>query len=279
MFDKVMLAMDMSERTDDLLGAFYSLCPDTETEVYLLHVAAREEDQDINSSYYKKTFSQLQGYEKDLHKAGYDNVSIIWEYNPVPLNGILSASVERDVDLLCLVSHGKGLFESAFRGSMTFDVARSSLVPVLIVKEEHARENYLERILVPTDFSRKSLVGLSVLRNMHDHVGEILFVHVLERFRSEDELRVKRETAQNMLQEMVEEMKTFGIPARYIIDQGIASKEVCRLAETEKCTLICTGKTGAGLVKGLLMGSTAQNITLNTPCSLLIMPGRGEDEE
>ena len=61
MFDKVMLAMDMSERTDDLLGAFYSLCPDTETEVYLLHVATREEDQDINSSYYKKTFSQLQG--------------------------------------------------------------------------------------------------------------------------------------------------------------------------------------------------------------------------
>ena len=44
MFDKVMLAMDMSERTDELLPAFYSLCPDTETEVYLLHVAEKEQD-------------------------------------------------------------------------------------------------------------------------------------------------------------------------------------------------------------------------------------------
>jgi nucleotide-binding universal stress UspA family protein len=277
MFDKVMLAMDMSERTDDLLTAFYSLCPNTDTEVFLLHVAENEEEQGMDSAYYKRTFSQLDGYVSDLNKAGYDQVSIVWRYNPEPLNGIMGAAVGKNVDLLCLVSHGKGRLESTFGGSTTFDVARSSLVPLLIVKEAHARDNYLQRILVPTDFSKKSLDGLKVIRALHDHVGEVVFVHVLERFRSEDELRVKTEAAQNMLQEMVDEMAPFGIKSRFLIEQGMASKEICRLAEVEKCTLICTSKTGAGLVKGLLMGSTTQNVVLQTPCSLLIMPGQEEE--
>lgn len=279
MFDKVMLAMDMSERTDELLPAFYSLCPDTETEVYLLHVAEKEQDEGQESSYYKRTYSQLQGYEKDLHKAGYDHVTLVWEYNDEPLEGIINAVAENAIDLLYMVSHGKGLLQSAIMGSTTFDVARSAEVPVFIVKEDHARDNYLERILVPTDFSRKSLIGLNILRDLREHVGEIVFVHVLERYRSENELRAKTEAAQNLLQEMVEEMKSFHIPSRYIIEHGAASKEVCHLAEAEKCTLICTAKTGAGLVKGLLMGSTAQNITLNSPCSLLIMPGEDDEED
>ena len=128
-----------------------------------------------------------------------------------------------------------------------------------------------------SNFSKKSLNGLKVIRALHDHVGEVVFVHVLERFRSEDELRVKTEAAQNMLQEMVDELAPFGIRARFLIEQGMASKVICRLAEVEKCTLICTSKTGAGLVKGLLMGSTTQNVVLHTTCSLLIMPGQEEE--
>jgi nucleotide-binding universal stress UspA family protein len=277
MFDRVMLAMDMSERTDELLPAFYSLCPNLETEVFLLHVAENEKEAGPDSGYYKKTYSQLQSYANDLHKAGYDNVQLVWEYNEEILNGILKAVDKNKIDLLFLVSHGKGALESAFMGSTTFDVARSTTIPAIIVKDEKPLENYLARILVPTDFSRKSLVGLNVLRGMREHLGEIIFVHSIERWRGETQLRTRTEAAQNMLQEMVDEMKNFGISARYILKHGPASKAICHLATVEKCTLICTSKTGAGLVKGLIMGSTAQNVTLYSPCSILIMPGYEED--
>jgi nucleotide-binding universal stress UspA family protein len=271
--------MDMSERTDELLPAFYSLCPNLETEVFLLHVAENEKDAGPNGGYYKKTYSQLQSYANDLHKAGYDHVQIVWEYNEEILDGILKGVDENKIDLLFLVSHGKGALESAFMGSTTFDVARSTNIPAVIVKDEKPLENYLARILVPTDFSRKSLVGLNVLRGMREHLGEIIFVHSIERWRGETQLRTKTEAARNMLQEMVDEMKNFGIPARYILKHGPASKAICHLATTEKCSLICTSKTGAGLVKGLIMGSTAQNVTLYSPCSILIMPGYEEDAD
>ena len=277
MFEKVMLAMDMSERTGSLLPAFYSLCPDTDTEIFLLHVVENRDDQDHNSSYYKKTQSRLVGFVHDLQKAGYDKVHIAWTYNDEPMDGILTASQEQKADLVIMVSHGKGKLERALRGSTTFDVARASEIPVLIVKEEAPREDYLARVLLPTDFSRASLAGLNLVRNLREHVGEIIFLHVVERWRSEKEYRSKLEAARNLLQEMVDEMKTFGISARYVIEDGAASKEVCHLAEREKCTLVCVAKTGMGLVKRLIIGSTASNIVMDTDCSVLLLPGREEE--
>ena len=269
--------MDMSEPTEQLLTAFYSLCPGLETQIYLLHVVEDAEEASPESGYFKKTYSQLQGYEKDLHKAGYDNVKIIWSQNEV-LDGIATAVTEYDINLLMLVSHGKGLFKSTLMGSTTFDVARATEVPTVIVKGE-PREDYLDRILVPTDFSKKSLLSLNVIRSLREHVGEVVFIHVIERWRSEEKLREKTEVAKAMLQELVDEMRSFDIQARYIIEEGPASKAICHLARVERCSLIFTAKTGAGLVQGLLMGSTAQNITLNSDCSLFIMPEEIYEDE
>ena len=277
MFSRVMLAMDMSEPTEQLLTAFYSLCPGLETQIYLLHVVEDAEEASPESGYFKKTYSQLQGYEKDLHKAGYDNVKIIWSQNEV-LDGIATAVTEYDINLLMLVSHGKGLFKSTLMGSTTFDVARATEVPTVIVKGE-LREDYLDRILVPTDFSKKSLLSLNVIRSLREHVGEVVFIHVIERWRSEEKLREKTEVAKAMLQELVDEVRSFDIQARYIIEEGPASKAICHLARVERCSLIFTAKTGAGLVQGLLMGSTAQNITLNSDCSLFIMPEEIYEDE
>ena len=121
----------------------------------------------------------------------------------------------------------------------------------------------LHRILVPTDFSLKSLSALDVIRMLREHINEVVFVHVVERSRSQTDLDDKMRTAGLRLQELVDEMKIFGIKATYHVRKGAASKEILRLAEKEDVSLIVMAKTGAGLVKGLVMGSTAQNVTLN----------------
>ena len=66
--------------------------------------------------------------------------------------------------------------------------------------------------------------------------------------------------------------KLFGIKASYLVDKGAASKKICRWAEEENVSMIAMTKTGAGLVKGLVMGATAQNVTLNSERSLLLLP-------
>ena len=279
MFSRVMLALDLSELTSRMLDVFYSVCLDPGTEVYLLHVVKRTENFAQTTSYYKKTYSRLRGLAQDIRNAGYDNVEILWEGNQDVLDGIQKAVDQYDINLLLMASHGKGVWASTFRGSSTFNVVRAIDIPTLVVKGDYKCSDYLQRILLPTDFSRKSLIALNFIRNLRENVGEVIFVHVIEGVRGDEELRENKEMAEDMLQELCNEMQDFGIQSRYVIaDGGAASKEVCKLAEEENCSLVITGKTGAGPIKGLLMGSTAQNILLNANRTLWVMPDEESDE-
>jgi len=278
MFSQVMLALDLSELTSRMLDVLYSVCLDPETEVYLLHVVRKAEDAAETSSYYKKTYSRLKGLAQDIRNAGYDNVKVLWETDEDILNGIRKAADQYNVNLMIMASHGKGVWASTFRGSSTFNAVRAIEIPTLIVKGDYKCDDYLNRILLPTDFSRKSLIALNYIRNLREHVGEVLFVHVIEGVRGDEELTESKEMAEDMLVELCNEMQNFGINSRYVIaDGGAASKEICKLAEEENCSLIISGRTGAGPIKGLLMGSTAQNILLNASRTLWVMPD--EDSE
>ena len=277
MFSRVMLALDLSELTSRMLDVFYSICLSPETEVHLLHVVKKPEDYAKTSPYYKKTYSRLNGLAQDIKNAGYDKVEILWESNPDVLNGIQKAVDQYDINLLIMASHGKGLWASTFRGSSTFNAVRAIDIPTLVVKGDYKCSDYLQRILLPTDFSRKSLIALNFIRNLRENVGEVIFVHVIEGVRGDDELLENKEMAEDML--LCNEMQNFGIKSRYVIaDGGAASKEICKLAEEENCSLVITGKTGAGPIKGLLMGSTAQNILLNSGRTLWVMPDEESDE-
>ena len=279
MFSRVMLALDLSELTSRMLDVFYSVCLDPGTEVYLLHVVRKSENFAQTTPYYKKTYSRLKGLAQDIKNAGYDNVEILWEGNQDVLDGIQKAVDQYDINLLLMASHGKGVWASTFRGSSTFNVVRAIDIPTLVIKGDYKCSDYLQRILLPTDFSRKSLIALNFIRNLRENVGEVIFVHVIEGVRGDEELRENREMAEDMLQELCNEMQDFSIQSRYVIaDGGAASKEVCKLAEEENCSLVITGKTGAGPIKGLLMGSTAQNILLNSNRTLWVMPDEESDE-
>ena len=127
------------------------------------------------------------------------------------------------------------------------------------------------------------LQGMSYERQMTDEeLAQVIDGKILEQMEREpmalrDRLRLQKELFDSfrrldILQELVDEMKIFGIKAGFHVRKGAASKEILRIAEKEDVSLIVMAKTGAGLVKGLVMGSTAQNVTLNSERSLLLLP-------
>ena len=277
MFDKVLLATDLSEEADGLLPCFYSLCPDDDTEVAVAHIFKDKEDAEPGSSSFKKVQSRVRAVVAELRRAGYENAREIYRSGEV-FEQLTEIADDEDAGLIMVASHGKGFFKSALLGSNTFDLARATDRPLFVSKpvedagDELLQKNLLHRILVPTDFSLKSLSALDVIRMLREHISEVVFVHVVERSRSQDDLEDKMKTASNRLQELVDEMKIFGIKAKFHVRKGAASKEILRIAEKEDVSLIVMAKTGAGLVKGLVMGSTAQNVTLNSERSLLLLP-------
>ena len=272
-FAKVLLATDLTPQSDNLTECLFSLCPDTETEVVLAHVFDDDDDADPDGSNYKKVNSRLEGYKNDLEQAGYEEVTVVTPVGDEPFEAICDAGEEHEADLLMVASHGKGFLKSTLMGSTTFDLARATTLPLFISKEDGKdASKLLDTILIPTDFSQKSLDCLNVVRGLREYIGNVIFVHVIERYRSKEEYREKFANARMFLQELVDELQIFGIKADYRIGRGAASKEIVHVARQEHASLIIIAKTGAGLVKGLVMGSTAQNVVLNSTCGILLLP-------
>ena len=272
-FAKVLLATDLTPQSDNLTECLFSLCPDTETEVVLAHVFDDDDDADPDGSNYKKVNSRLEGYKNDLEQAGYEEVTVVTPVGDEPFEAICDAGEEHEADLLMVASHGKGFLKSTLMGSTTFDLARATTLPLFISKEDNKdASKLLDTILIPTDFSQKSLDCLNVVRGLREYIGNVIFVHVIERYRSKEEYKEKYGNARLFLQELVDELKIFGIKADYHIGRGAASKEIVHVSRQEHASLIIIAKTGAGLVKGLVMGSTAQNVVLNSTCGILLLP-------
>lgn len=272
-FAKVLLATDLTPQSDNLTECLFSLCPDTETEVVLAHVFDDDDDADPDGSNYKKVNSRLEGYKNDLEQAGYEEVKVITPVGDEPFEAICDAGEEHEADLLMVASHGKGFLKSTLMGSTTFDLARATTLPLFISKNDgEDAAKLLDTVLIPTDFSKKSLAALNVVRGLREYVGHVIFIHVIERFRSKEDYKEKYGNARMFLQELVDELKIFGIDADFRIGRGAASKEIVHLSRQEHANLIIISKTGAGLVKGLVMGSTAQNVVLNSTCGILLLP-------
>ena len=157
-FTKVLLATDLSPQADKLTECLFSLCPDTETEVVLAHVFDDDDDADPDGSSFKRTQSRLEGYKNDIEQAGYEEIAIVTRTGNIS-ETVHGLAEEYDADLVLVASHRKGFFKRALMGSTTFDLARVATVPLLINKAEphEEQENLLQTVLVPTDFSRKSL--------------------------------------------------------------------------------------------------------------------------
>ena len=278
-FTKVLLATDLSSQADKLTECLFSLCPDTETEVVLAHVFDDDDDADPDGSSFKRTQSRLEGYKNEIEQAGYEEISIVTRTGDIS-ETVHGLADEYDVDLVLVASHRKGFLKRALMGSTTFDLARVASVPLLINKAEphEEQENLLQTILLPTDFSRKSLEALNIIRSLREFVGKVIFVHVIEHTRSKQDYKEKYSSAVLFLQELVDEMKIFGIEADYHVSHGVASKKIAAICERENVSLIMMAKTGADMTNGDELGSTSENVVLNVDCAVMLVPAEENDD-
>ena len=278
-FTKVLLATDLSPQADKLTECLFSLCPDTETEVVLAHVFDDDDDADPDGSSFKRTQSRLEGYKNDIEQAGYEEIAIVTRTGNIS-ETVHGLAEEYDADLVLVASHRKGFFKRALMGSTTFDLARVATVPLLINKAEphEEQENLLQTVLVPTDFSRKSLEALNIIRSLREFVGKVIFVHVIEHSRNKNDYKEKYGSAKLFLQELVDEMKIFGIEADYHVGHGVASKKIASICEHEDVSLIMMAKTGADMTHGDELGSTSENVVLNVDCAVLLVPAEDSDD-
>ena len=278
-FNRVLLASDLTRQSDNLVGCLTSLCPDTETEVVLAHVLNSDDDADPHGSTYKEIKNHLEGYADRLKSKGYETVTVVTPKGE-PDEVLTKTAEELEADLLLMASHGKGFFERTFKGSTTYDVARMTTVPLFIDRDDddNNSDELLGTVLVATDFSKKSLDALNIIRGLREYVGRVLFLHVIEHSRSREDYLEQKANAELQLEELVDELKIFGIEADYKIKKGKASQQIDEVCEKENVGMVVMARTGVGSGNNINLGGTAENVVLHVDRAILLLPGLDLDD-
>ena len=145
MFERVLYATDFSDMSKKALGYVKQLKEAGAKEVVVLHVIDRGEfartaldeggaldikklERDMD----EHTTREMGQIETKLKKSGM-NAKLRIERG-VPLRTILMVEEEEDVSVVVLGSHGKGLVQEIFLGSVSEGVIRKSIKPVLVIR-------------------------------------------------------------------------------------------------------------------------------------------------
>jgi nucleotide-binding universal stress UspA family protein len=147
-----------------------------------------------------------------------------------------------------------------------------------------------EKILFPTDFSEcaeKAVAYITKLRKAG--AKEVIVVHVIDDAGLEDMVKHCKKAGfetedfkNNILGDITQEKRheaealkqSFegaGLKASVTIEFGTPSREICRVAEKEKVSVIVMGAQGKGAIKAMLLGSVSERILRGSHVPVLVV--------
>ena len=139
------------------------------------------------------------------------------------------------------------------------------------------------KILYPTDFSDVSKKALSYLRQLKGAgAKEIVILHVIDERKIEaitiygnsDSFVFIEEIEQEARKEVTAikgELKKCGFEVKTRIEKGIPLKEILRIEEQEKVSLVVIGSHGKTNIKEMLMGSVSEKVVRRAKNPVLVI--------
>jgi nucleotide-binding universal stress UspA family protein len=197
------------------------------------------------------------------------------------LQAILRAVREESVDLLVLGTHGE-TGPDVGTGPLALACAREAPTSVLLVRAPNAGR--FERVVACVDFSESSgraleeaaaiaardgghVFALHVFQspwNQLDYTPPALepFPEFAERYRLSVEQR---------LQDFCDKYRTDGkvVPERHVLDHASPGIAIAAFARDRKADLVALGTRGAADARVIPIGSTAERLLQEAPCSVL----------
>jgi nucleotide-binding universal stress UspA family protein len=139
------------------------------------------------------------------------------------------------------------------------------------------------KILYPTDFSDVSKKALAYLKRLKDAgAKEIVILHVIDERKIEAIalyctsgsfvfIEKMEEEARKEVLAIEGELKKCGFEAKVRIETGIPLREILRVEEEEKVSLIVIGSHGKTNIKEMLMGSVSEKVVRRAKNPVLVI--------
>ncbi len=139
---KILVSVDLSDSTVEVVEKAEALAKALSAEVWLLHVAAPDPDfvgyeagpqsmRDFVAETAREEHRQVQAIAERYRQLGLTATALLIQ--GATAETILKEAAKLDVSMIVVGSHGRGMMRQLLVGSVSEDVIRKSLVPVLVV--------------------------------------------------------------------------------------------------------------------------------------------------
>ena len=142
-----------------------------------------------------------------------------------------------------------------------------------------------KKILYPTDFSDVSKKALDYIKQLKESgTKEVVVLHVIDEREiehishipeismTEEELeKRKEENAKEEMSPIVTELKKSGFAVKTRIEKGIPFRDILKVEEEEKVSVVVIGSHGKSCVAEMLLGSVSEKVIRKSSKPVLVV--------
>lgn len=287
MFDKILLATDLSPAWDEIIACAGEFKVLGARELILAHVITVKFLGGMEAKLLAEAEPRLAAQKEKLTAQGFQVATEV--VTGLPGYALHEVARRHGAQLLVVGPQKTSRWQERLLGSVTGAVLHRAEIPILLLKaritagmpEGTCRlkaTELLRHLLFPTDFSETAQLALTVLQELGPRgVAKVSLLHALdvpggfEYPPGFQELAVAQ--AEGQLAEWAGKLRQAGIPeVQTVFDAGRPLPAILRALETEDISLILMGTQGKGFLKELFLGSVAHNVARLAPCPVLLIP-------
>lgn len=191
------------------------------------------------------------------------------------INGIVETV---GADLTIVGSRGTSPLENRVLGSTARNLARTTVVPLLVNRVERGtedpelrREQLFRRVLYATDFSENADQAFDAFSHLRRATSEATLVHV----ESEADPDPAESAPIERLERFADRLEAWGIEPTIDVRSGDPADEILAAESDHDPTTILVGTRGHSRIRRLLLGSVSESVLVNATANVyLVPPGR-----
>lgn len=289
MYGRILVAVDSSEASFSALREARTLATASAAELVILHVAPGFAQNTVVSADYAETLPRLAEYQQENRSEIERQVAEVLQ-GPAPVSfvagdpaaTIVAQAKALSANLIVVGAHQRSRLERLLLGSVAEAVLRSAACPVLVSRESPRTG----RVLVATDVSEASMAALALaVVEARQRKARLTVVHVMDS--REDTLsagasgligmspalpppELQADVRDALTKTLTGALERFGGEGDVLLLDGKPAAAIVEAAETGNAELLVVGTQGRSGLSRLALGSVAEAVARNSPCSVLV---------
>ena len=188
------------------------------------------------------------------------------------INGIAETIA---ADLVLVGSRGKSPLENRIIGSTARNLARTTVVPLLVNRIERETDepdlvsaHLFRHVLYATDFSTNAERAFEAFSYLRGATREATLVHV----RTPKDPDPGGENPEERLGELADQLEQWGISTRIDVRRGDPAREILASEAEHEPTTLLVGSRGHSRLRRLLLGSVSERLVARASGNVLLVP-------